>query len=107
MNLRKMMRMLRAMCLEDLEMEVDRIELKALEMMDLEDSYDYFENISDYDGGEARKTLSLSSSAYDNTMPQTLIFLGDSDDRRAGTKRKRESGGDYCMNKKRRDDGAL
>ena len=37
-NLRKMMRMLRAMSLEDLDMEVDRMEMKILETMEVEES---------------------------------------------------------------------
>ena len=44
-NLRKIMRMLRAMSLEDLDMEVDSIEMKILEMMEVEESNEPFEPV--------------------------------------------------------------
>ena len=53
-NLKKMLSMLRELSPEDLEMEVEIVELKTLEMMELEEELDGYTNVLDMDILEER-----------------------------------------------------
>ena len=126
-NIRKMYRMLEQLSLEDLEMEIDDIELKAMDMMELEEPNDtvdmmYEDTLElglEQDGvksmpmltmGEENKTFTSILNFY---HPQTPIYLGGGVNQlmvglgdECG-KRKRESLEGLRRNKRRRGFSAM
>ena len=107
-NIRNMYRMLEQLSLEDLEMEIDDIELKAIDMMELEEPDDpvdmmYEDTLElglEQDGvksmpifttWEKNKTFTLILNYY---QPQTPIYLG------GGVKQRMVGVGDECCKRK-------
>ena len=113
-KVKQILRMLRMLTLEDLEMEVDVVERKVIELMEVDDERPGLELVR---GGHESDVCVGVGNSYSNIsslkdQAQTTIFLGGESNQltwlsleNCSRKRKRESE-DYAKNKRRREIGA-